>query len=72
MDKPKPLNASKGKQLMSKKNKVSSKLSAKGGKAHHGSLKNEPNPKALGDKKGSLQKGKPLVKSTVTKGEFIK
>lgn len=71
VDKPKPLNSSKGKALMSKKNKIG-RLSAKGGKAHGGSLKNEPTPKALGDKKGSLQKGKPEVKSTVKKGDFIK
>ena len=71
IDKPKPLNSSKGKALMSKKNKVG-RLSAKGGKAHGGSIKNEPKPKALGDKKAALQKGKPEVKSTVKKGEFIK
>ena len=71
MDRPKPLNNSKGKGLMNKKNKVG-RLSAKGGKAHGGSLKNEPNPKSLGDKKKSLQKGRPEVKSTVKKGDFIK
>lgn len=71
MDKPKPLNSSKGKALMSKKNKVG-RLSAKGGKANGGSLKHEPKPKALGDKKGVLQKGKPEVKSSVKKGDFIK
>ena len=71
LERPKPLNNSKGKALMSKKNKVG-RLSAKGGKAHGGHLKNEPNPKALGDKKKALQKGKPEVKSTVKKGDFIK
>lgn len=71
MDKPKPLNNSKGKVLMGKKNKIG-RLSAKGGKAHGGSLKNEPKPKALGDKKGSLQKGKPEVRSSIKKGDFIK
>lgn len=71
LDKPKPLNSSKGKALMSKKNKVG-RLSAKGGKASSGSLKHEPKPKALGDKKGALQKGKPEVKSSVKKGDFIK
>lgn len=71
IDRPKPLNSSKGKTLMNKKNKVG-KLSAKGGKANSGSLKHEPKPKALGDKKGSLQKGRPEVKSSVKKGDFIK
>jgi hypothetical protein len=71
MDKPKALNNSKGKGLMNKKNKVG-RLNPKGGKAHGGSLKNEPKPKALGDRKGSLQKGKPEVKSTIKKGDFIK
>jgi hypothetical protein len=71
MDKPKALNNSKGKGLMNKKNKVG-RLTAKGGKANGGSLKNEPKPKALGDKKAALQKGKPEVKSTVKKGDFIK
>jgi hypothetical protein len=71
LDKPKPLNSSKGKALMSKKNKVG-RLSAKGGKASSGSLKHEPKPKALGDRKGGLQKGKPEVKSSVKKGDFIK
>lgn len=71
MDKPKALNSSKGKALMGKKNKVG-RLSAKGGKANSGSLKHEPKPKALGDKKGALQKGKPEVRSSVKKGDFIK
>lgn len=71
IDKPKPLNSSKGKALMSKKNKIG-RLSAKGGKANGGSVKNEPKPKALGDKKGSLQKGKNEVKSSVKKGDFFK
>jgi hypothetical protein len=56
---------------MNKKNKVG-RLTAKGGKANGGSVKNEPKPKALGDKKAALQKGKPEVKSTVKKGDFIK
>ena len=71
MDKPKALNSSKGKALMGKKNKVG-RLSAKGGKANSGSLKHEPKPKALGDKKSALQKGKPEVRSSVKKGDFIK
>lgn len=71
IDKPKPLNNSKGKALQSKKNKVG-RLSAKGGKASTGSLKHEPKPKALGDKKGSLQKGRPEVRSSVKKGDLFK
>lgn len=67
----KPLNSSKGKSLMSKKNKVG-KLSAKGGKAKGASLKNQPNPTALGDKKKVLQNKSNKVKSSVTKGEFFK
>ena len=70
IDKPKPFNNSKGKGLMNKKNKVG-KLTAKGGKAHAGSMKSQPSPKALGDKKKSLQKGN-QVKSSIKKGEFIK
>jgi hypothetical protein len=71
VDKPKALNNSKGKVLMSKKNKVG-KVNPKGGKANSGKVKSEPTPKALGDKKASLQKGKPEVKSSVKKGDFIK
>ena len=71
IDKPKALNNSKGKILTSKKNKVG-KVHPKGGKANGGKLKNEPNPKALGDKKSKLQKGKPEVKSSVKKGDFIR
>ena len=71
MDKPKALNNSKGKALMSKKNKVG-KLHPKGGKANTGKVPECATPKALGDKKAHLQKGKPEVKSTVKKGDFIK
>lgn len=71
LDKPKPLNSSKGKKLMSKKNKVG-RVNPKGGKAHTGNIKSEPKPKALGDKKGSLMKGKAEVNSTIKKGDFIK
>ena len=71
VDKPKALNNSKGKVLMSKKNKVG-KVNPKGGKANAGKIKSEPTPKALGDKKAHLQKGKPEVKSSVKKGDFIK
>jgi hypothetical protein len=70
VDKLKPLNSSKGKSLMSKKNKVG-RLSAKGGKAHTGKLKSEPTPKSLSDKKKTLQKGN-QVSSSVKKGDFIK
>lgn len=68
--KAKSLSPSKGKGLMKKTNKVG-KLKSSGGKAHCGSLKNEPKPKALGDKKGSLLKGTE-AKSSVKKGEFFK
>lgn len=71
MEKPKSLNHSKGKTLMNKKNKVG-KLHPKGGKASGGKIKSEPTPKSLGDKKNKLQKGRPEVKSSVKKGEFIK
>jgi hypothetical protein len=71
VDKPKALNNSKGKGLMSKKNKIG-KVNPKGGKANSGKLRNEPAPKALGDKKAGFQKGKPEVKSSVKKGDFIK
>ena len=70
IDKMKPLNSSKGKALMSKKNKVG-KLSAKGGKAKGANLKSQPSPTALGDKKKSLQSGS-KVKSSIQKGDFIK
>jgi hypothetical protein len=70
-DKPTALNNSKGKALMSKKNKVG-RIHPKGGKANSGKLKSEPTPKSLGDKKAHLQKGKPEVKSSVKKGDFIK
>ena len=70
LEKPKALAHAKGKALTSKKNKVG-KVSPKGGKAQAGSVKNEPKPKALGDKIGHLQKGQ-TVHSTVTKGDFIK
>jgi hypothetical protein len=70
LDKPKALAPAKGKTLMNKKNKVG-KLSAKGGKAHGGSIKTQPKPTALGDKKTTLQKGH-TVKSNISKGEFFK
>lgn len=71
VEKPKPLADSKGKTLQSKQNKIGS-LKPKGGKAHTGKVKEEPEPKALGDKKSSLQKGSPEVSSSVKKGDFIK
>ena len=71
VDKPKALSPEKGKALVSKKNKVGGKLKAKGGKANISSPKNQPVPKVLGDKKGALQKGG-VVKSSVSKGDFIK
>jgi hypothetical protein len=71
IDKPKALNNSKGKVLTKKKNKVG-KITPKGKKAHSGKVVSAPAPKALGDKKAHLQKGKCEVKSTVKKGDFIK
>jgi hypothetical protein len=70
LDKPKPLNSAKGKGLMNKKNKVG-RLSPKKGKANTGTLKCDPKPKALGDKKAVLQKNKAEVKSSIKKGDFI-
>tara|TARA_R110000868_G_scaffold250424_8_gene507018 strand:+ start:1767 stop:2672 length:906 start_codon:yes stop_codon:yes gene_type:complete len=70
LEKPKALPSAHGKKLMSKKNKVG-KVNPKGGKASPGSVKSEPQPKALGDKKASLQKGLE-AKSNVKKGEFFK
>lgn len=71
IDKPKALPNSKAKQLQGKKNKVGN-LSPKGGKAHPGKLKSEPKPKQLSSKAGSMQKGRPEVRSSVKKGDFIK
>jgi hypothetical protein len=71
LEKPKALGDAKGKGLMKKKNKIG-KFSPKKGKSHTGNAKCEPEPKALGDKKKALQKGKTEVKSSVKKGEFFK
>jgi hypothetical protein len=71
IEKPKALADAKGKSLQSKQNKVG-KIKPKGGKAHTGSVKEDPEPKALGDKKAHLQKGKPEVHSSIKKGDFIK
>jgi len=71
VDKPKVLSPAKGKTLMSKKNKIG-KVNPKGGKAHTGTVDDAPKPKPLGDKKGTLQKGKPEVRSNIKKGDFIK
>jgi len=70
MDKPKALNNSKGKALMGKKNKVG-RLHPKGGKANTGKVPAAAAPKALGDKKAHLQKGKPEVKSLFNKIAFF-
>jgi hypothetical protein len=67
IDKPKLLSPSKGKSLMSKKNKVG-KLAPKGGKASPGKFKPQSTLKAA----PKLQKSKAEVKSTVKKGDFIK
>ncbi len=73
VEKPKALSDAHGKKLISKKNKIG-KVNPKGGKAHIGSVDDEPKPKVLGDKKKALQKvhGKPEPKSTVKKGDFFK
>lgn len=69
----KALSPSKGKSLQSKNNKVKGTLSsAKKGKAKPGSLKEQPSPTALGDKKKHLQSKSNKVKSNITKGEFFK
>lgn len=67
IDKPKLLSPSKGKSMMSKKNKVG-KLSPKGGKASPGKFKTQASFKAV----PKLQKSHAEVKSTVKKGDFIK
>ena len=67
VDKPKPLG-DKGKKLQGKDNKVS-RVKPKGGKAYIGSFKNEPKPKLLNK---TITKSKGDVKSTVSKGDFIK
>ena len=66
------LPSSKGHKLRNKNNKVGGKLKkGKGGSAKTGNLKNDPKPKALGDKKGPLMKGT-KASSSVTPGDFIK
>jgi hypothetical protein len=67
VDKPKALGDKK-KKLQGKDNKVS-KIKPKGGKAYVGSFKNEPKPKLVNT---SMPKEKGEVKSTVSKGDFIK
>jgi coenzyme F420-reducing hydrogenase alpha subunit len=63
-----------GTQMMSKGNfKVASKLKTSGGSVYKGELKDSPEPKELGDKKGSLlSKGSYKVKSSVNTGDFFK
>lgn len=71
LGKPQLLAHSKGKKLQQKSNKVGGKLSsAKKGKAYIGKLKNEPKPKALGDKKAPLMKGT-KANSSLNKGDFF-
>jgi hypothetical protein len=67
---PKALSVSKGKALSNKKGNKVGRLKAKGGKAHSGSVKNDPAPKAMADKKSQLQKGN-HVNSKIKKGEFF-
>lgn len=73
VEKMKQLSDAHGKKLMHKKNKVG-KLHPKGGKAHSGNVDADPKLKAAKSHDKSLQnpKGKPEVKSTVKKGDFIK
>jgi hypothetical protein len=63
-----------GTQMMSKGNmKVSGKLKTSGGSSYKGELKDSPEPKELGDKKGSLQSKKGMqVQSSVKTGDFFK
>ena len=63
-----------GTQMMSKGNmKVASKLKTSGGSVYKGELKDSPEPKELGDKKGSLlSKGSYKVKSSINTGDFFK
>lgn len=69
----KALSPSKGKSLQNKNNKVKGTLSsAKKGKAKPGTLKEQPKPTALGDKKKALQNKSNKVHSSVTKGDFFK
>jgi hypothetical protein len=67
-------NMKAGTEMMSKGHmKVASKLKSSTGSVHKGELKDSPEPKELGDKKGSLQsKGSYKVKSSVHTGEFFK
>jgi hypothetical protein len=67
-------NMKAGTEMMSKGNmKVASKLKTSGGSVHKGELKDSPEPKELGDKKGSLQsKGSYKVKSSINTGDFFK
>lgn len=73
VDKMKVLPDAKGKQLISKKNKVG-KLHPKGGKSVGGKVKLDPSPKHFVGKHKPLQHptGRPEVKSSVKKGDFIK
>lgn len=66
VDKPKILGDKK-KKLLGKDNKVGN-VRPKGGKAHLGNFKNDPRPKAF----SATVKGKGEVKSSVSKGDFIK
>jgi len=63
-----------GTQMMSKGNmKVASKLKTSTGSAYKGELKDSPEPKELGDKKGSLMSKKGMqANSTVKTGDFFK
>ena len=63
-----------GTEMMSKSNmKVAGKLKTSTGAVHKGELKDAPEAKELGDKKGSLQSKKGMqVQSSVKPGDFFK
>lgn len=62
-----------GTEMMSKGHMKAGSVKPKGGSVHKGELKDSPEPKELGDKKGSLQSKKGMqVNSTVKTGDFFK
>jgi len=62
-----------GTEMMSKGHMKAGSVKPKGGSVHKGELKDSPEPKELGDKKGSLQSKKGMqVSSSVKPGEFFK
>jgi hypothetical protein len=66
-------NMKAGTEMMSKGHMKAGSVKPKGGSVHKGGLKDSPEPKELGDKKGSLQSKKGMqVNSTVKTGDFFK